>query len=112
MRVFTVEVPEPVIDHAIVRGLLRQEDRAEPWPVIQAWFAAFLSDTVLNWLIDNGVITREQRGDAGAILCGIRAWLEPHSASLTAINGLQRCNVVTSASYHFRKLYFLTVKVH
>jgi hypothetical protein len=48
MRLFTVEVPEPVVEHAIARGLLRQEDRAEPWPVIQAWFAAFLSDTVLN----------------------------------------------------------------
>ena len=75
-------MPEPIIEHAIARGLLREEDRAQAWPVIQGWFAALLSDAVLNSLIDNGVITPEQQGDAGAILSGIGAWLEPYSASL------------------------------
>ena len=48
---FTVEVPEPVIEQAIARGLLKPEDRAEAWPVIQACYAAQLSDAALDWLI-------------------------------------------------------------
>ncbi len=49
---------------------------AEPWAVIQACYAAQLSDATLNWLIDSGVITAEQRADAVAILRSISNWLE------------------------------------
>jgi hypothetical protein len=82
LRLFTVEVPEATIAHAIARGLLKPDDRAKPFDrakplaVIQACYAAQLADGTLNWLIDGGVITHEQRGDAAAILRGISAWLE------------------------------------
>jgi len=65
LRLFTVEVPEPIIEQAIARGLLKQEDRVRPWAVVSGYFAALLSDAVLNWLINVGVITRDQRSDAG-----------------------------------------------
>ena len=55
MLLFTVEVPERVIEQAITRGLLKQEDRTNPWPVIQGWYAALLSDAVLNWLTKSGI---------------------------------------------------------
>jgi hypothetical protein len=71
-----VPVPGAVVENAIARGLLAAEDRAEPWPVIQACYAAQLSDAALEWLIDGGVIAPEQRGDAGAILRSISKWLE------------------------------------
>ena len=76
LRLFTVTVPQTVIESAIARGLLAADDGAKPWPVIQACYAAQLSDAALAWLIDNGVVTHEQRGDAGAILRSINGWLE------------------------------------
>ena len=48
LRLFTMTVPETVIENAIARGLLAAEDRAEPWPVIQACYAAQLSDAALD----------------------------------------------------------------
>jgi hypothetical protein len=76
LRLFTVPVPETVIEGAIARGLLAAEDRAEPWPVIQGCYAAQLSDQALDWLINGGVITPQQRGDAGAMFRSISKWLE------------------------------------
>ncbi len=76
VRVLKVEVPERFIEAAIARGLLKPNDRADAWPVIQACYAAQLSDAALDWLTRNEVITREQRGDAGAILRSISKWLE------------------------------------
>jgi hypothetical protein len=87
LRLFTVEVPEHLIDEALTRGLLKPEDRTDWWAVVQACYAAQLSDVVLDWLTNGGVITREQRGDAVAILLSISNWLEhagrPHNAHST-----------------------------
>ncbi len=76
MRLLTVDLPEPVIEEASARGLLAPEERAKPWTVIQACYAAQLSAAALDWLISDGVITRDQRADAVAILRGISSWLE------------------------------------
>ena len=76
LRLSTVPVPEAAIEDAVARGLLAAEDRAEPWPVIQGCYAAQLSDAALAWLVNGGVITREQRGDAVLILRSISNWLE------------------------------------
>jgi hypothetical protein len=56
--------------------LLTAEDRAEPWQVIQACYAAQLSDAALDWLINGGLIAPEQHGDAAAILHSISKWLK------------------------------------
>jgi hypothetical protein len=80
LRLFTVRVPDTVIENAVARGLLAEEDRVEPWPVVQSCYAAQLSDAALEWLISRGVIKREQRGDAAAILRGISRWLEHANA--------------------------------
>ena len=80
LRLFTVTIPEAVIENAIARGLLAAEDRAEPWALIQACYAALLSDAALDWLAKGGVITDEQRGDAAAIIRGISTWLEHSTA--------------------------------
>jgi hypothetical protein len=74
--VHTVVVPETNIESAISRHLLRVEDRANAWLAIQGCYAAQLSDAALDWLINGGVITHEQRGDAAAILRNISDWLE------------------------------------
>ena len=66
LRLFTVTVPETVIENTIARGLLAAAGRADPWPVIQACYAAQLSDAALAWLVNSGVIAREQRGDAAS----------------------------------------------
>ena len=68
LRLYTVTVPEMVIENAIARGLLAAEDRAEP---CQACYAALLSDAALDWLANGGLIIDEQRGDAAAIIRGI-----------------------------------------
>ena len=73
---FTVEVPQSVIDAAIERQLLKPGKRDEAWEVIQACHASLLSDKALDWLIRNGVIRNEQRADAAAILRNISSWLE------------------------------------
>jgi hypothetical protein len=76
MRVLTVEMPEPAIEAAVARGLLKPEDRTEAWPVIQSVYAAQFSDAALDWLVRNEVIKGDQRADAAAILRSISAWLE------------------------------------
>jgi hypothetical protein len=76
LGLFTVELPEANIQNAISRHLLRVEDRAKAWPAIQGCYAAQLSDAALDWLVNGGVITHEQRGDAAAILRNISDWLE------------------------------------
>jgi hypothetical protein len=76
LRLFTVDVPESVIQQALTRGLLAPEDRANPWLVVQGCYAAFPSDPALEWLIKGGVITEDQQGDAAAILRSISDWLE------------------------------------
>jgi hypothetical protein len=76
LRLFTLEVPEDLIDQALARDLLKPEDRTDWWPVIQACYAAQLSDVALDWLTNGGVIRREQRGDAVAILHSSSNWLE------------------------------------
>jgi hypothetical protein len=76
LRQLTVEVPEAVIEQAIGRGILKPEESAMAWDVIQACYAAQLSDAALDRLISVGVITREQRNDAVAILRRIGKWLE------------------------------------
>jgi hypothetical protein len=76
LRLMTVTMPEANIEHAISRGLLLREDRNKPWPVIQACYASCLSDTAMQWLIRNGVINGNERGDAAAIFRSISKWLE------------------------------------
>jgi hypothetical protein len=73
---FTVEVPQSVIEAASERGLLEPGSRAEAWVLIQACYASMLSDAALNWLIRNGVIRSEQHADAATILRNISNWLE------------------------------------
>jgi hypothetical protein len=75
LRLLTVEVPEAVIGDAIARGMLKPES-AKPWDVIQACYAAQVSDAALDWLIGAGIVTREERNDAVAILRRITKWLE------------------------------------
>ncbi len=76
MRVLTVEVPEPAIEAAVARGLLKPENRDKAWAVIEACYASQLSDAALDWLVCNEVIKGEQRTDAVAILRSISIWLE------------------------------------
>ena len=54
-----------------IEAVVALEDRAKPWLVVQGRYAALLSDTAINWLIDNAVIESEDRADAGAILRSI-----------------------------------------
>ncbi len=76
LRLMTVAMPEANIEQAISRGLLKPEDRTKPWPVIQACYASLLSETAMQWLVQNGVINGEERGDAATILRRISNWLE------------------------------------
>ncbi len=76
VRLVSIEVPEDVIEQAVARGLLSPEQRTEAMPVVQAYFAAQLSDAAIKWLIDGGVIKSEQRTDFAAILHRISYWLE------------------------------------
>jgi hypothetical protein len=76
LRQLTVEMPEFAIEAAIARALLKPEESAQAWPVIQSVYATQLSDKVLDWLTQHAVITREQRTDALAIFRCINDWLE------------------------------------
>ena len=69
-------MPEPAIETAIARGLLKPEETTQAWSVIQGVYAAQLSDRAPNWLTDNAVITTEQRTNAAAILRSISERLE------------------------------------
>ena len=76
LRLLTVTVPETVIEAAVARGLVASEERAAPWLVIQACYASLLSDAAFERLVNDGIITHEQRGDAGAILRNISRRLQ------------------------------------
>jgi hypothetical protein len=74
IRCLTVEMYEADIAEVTARGLLQSDGDA--WNVLDAWYASHLSEAALKWLSENKVIEPEQRGDGGAILCSISAWLE------------------------------------
>jgi hypothetical protein len=74
VRCHTVEMYEADIAEATARGLLKSDGNA--WDVLDAWYTCHLSDAALKWLVANKIIEPEQRGDAGAILRSISAWLE------------------------------------
>ena len=71
-------MPEASIEHAIARGLLKPEDRAEPWAVIQACYASWLSEPAMRRLIQHRLTTEVQRGDTAAMLRSLSDWLDPH----------------------------------
>ncbi len=71
---FTIEMSKAGIEDAIARGMLKPDYDA--WNVLDAWYADHLSDAALEWLVNNKVITRDQRNDAVAILRSISDWLE------------------------------------
>ena len=105
---FTVELPEANIENALIRELLKPEDRANAWPAIQGCYAAQLSDAALRWLINGGVITEDQRGDAAAILRSISDWQRAaaraatrrRSSAASAIgNGRQQDETVRFLAY-------------
>ena len=76
MCLITIEMPNAVIEGAIARGLLKREASTEPWSLIECAYASQLSDAAINWLVNNGVIARDQAGDAAVILRAISKWLE------------------------------------
>jgi hypothetical protein len=57
---------EANIEQAIGRRLLKPEDRTKPWPGIHACYAAWLSDKAMQWLVLNGVVNANERGDTAA----------------------------------------------
>jgi hypothetical protein len=63
---FTIEVPE-ANSNTRSRGLLKPEDRAESWPVIQAGYASQLSDAALGRLISCGMVTQETASAAASV---------------------------------------------
>ena len=71
---FSIEMSKADIEDAIARGILKADYDA--WDVLDSWYADHLSDTALEWLIDNKIITREQSNDAVAILRSISDWVE------------------------------------
>jgi hypothetical protein len=68
------------INAAIARGFLKPEETTRAWSVIESVYATQLSETALNWLTDNAVITTEERTNAVAILRNIGGWLERAAA--------------------------------
>ena len=70
---FTVDMNKADIADAIARGRLKSDYDA--WDSA-AFYAAHLSEAALEWLVNNKIINREDRNDAGAILCSISGWLE------------------------------------
>jgi hypothetical protein len=76
LGLLTLEMPETVIEVAIARGFLKPEDSNLAWSVIDSVYRTQLSDTALDWLTDNAVITPEQRTNAAAILRCISNWVE------------------------------------
>ena len=80
LRLLTLEMPETAIDAAIARGFVKPKDSTLAWSVIDSVYRTQLSDTALDWLTDNAVITTEQRTDAAAILRCISNWVEQAAA--------------------------------
>ena len=61
-------------------GLLKPEESAQAWAVIESVYAAQLSEKALHWLTENAVITPEQRTNVAAILRCISNWVERAAA--------------------------------
>ena len=80
LRLLTLEIPESAIDAATARGFLKPEDSILAWSVIDSVYRTQLSDTALDWLTNNAVITTEQRTNVAAILRCISNWVEQAAA--------------------------------
>jgi hypothetical protein len=65
----------------VARGFLKPEDSNLAWSVIDSVYRTQLSDTALDWLTNNAVITTEQRTNAAAILRCISNWVEQAAAA-------------------------------
>ena len=76
LRLLTLEIPVSAVDAAIARGFIKPEDSNLAWSVIDSVYRTQLSDTALDWLTDNVVITTEQRTNVAAILRCISDRLE------------------------------------
>ena len=59
LRLLTLEIPVSAVDAAIARGFIKHEDSNLAWSVIDSVYRTQLSDTALDWLTDNAVITTE-----------------------------------------------------
>jgi hypothetical protein len=57
LRLLSIEIPEPTIEDAIARGLLKPEDCAQSSSVIRSAFAAQLSDAALHQRLAGGATT-------------------------------------------------------
>jgi hypothetical protein len=62
VRRLTVAVYEQAVESAIGRRLLGRGDRAEPWIVVSALFAAMFDDHTIEWLNKRGYLRWDQRG--------------------------------------------------
>ena len=80
LRLLTLEIPVSAVDAAIARGFIKHEDSNLAWSVIDSVYRTQLSDTALDWLTDNAVITTEQRTNVAAILRCISNWVEQAAA--------------------------------
>jgi hypothetical protein len=73
VRRLTVSVFERAVESAIARRLLNRGNRAEPWTVVSALFAAMFDDHTIERLIKRGYLTWDQRGQGEAIIAAVNA---------------------------------------
>jgi hypothetical protein len=62
LRLLTLEMPEPAIETAVVRGLLKPEETTQAWSVIKSVYAAQLSDRAAHRQCGDHSRTAHQRG--------------------------------------------------
>ena len=73
VRRLTVAVYEQFVESAIGRGLLGRGDRALPWTVVSALFAAMFEDHTITWLNKRGYLWWDERCRGEAIIAAVNA---------------------------------------
>ena len=77
VRRLTVAVYERAMENAIGRGLLRREDRSQPWTV-SALFASMFDDHTIKSLNKRGYLRWDERCRGEAIIAAVNRLLARH----------------------------------
>ena len=69
---------EWAVENAIGRRLLGRGDRAEPWTVVSALFAAMFDDHTIEWLNKRGYLRWDERCRGKSIIAAVNTLIGRH----------------------------------
>ncbi len=71
VRRLSISLYERAVSKAVARGLLKHEDRGDPWTVTSALFAGMFNDHTIQWLHKRGLLAWNERGKGERVIAAV-----------------------------------------